>query len=917
MLVTSDPFDTAHRRDAVLRAWASSPTRFREDANAEEDLVVGGYADRLLVELAQNAADAASRVGVAGTLRVRLRDGVLTAANTGAPLDKGGVDGLTSLRASSKRDGDTAGRFGVGFAAVLAVSDEPEVRSRGGGVRFSAIATRSMADELGGAVADEVARRGGRVPVLRLAWPVATAPVEGFDTEVVLPVRAGAEEAVRDLLAGFDPTLLLALPGLTTLDVDGRIVERRDDGDDVLLVEGGVLTRWRCSRRSGELSADLLADRPVEERARTAWWTLAATPVHDDGRLRRLDADQVVHAPTPSDEPLSLPLRLAASFPLDTSRRRVVPGALTDFLVAEAARAIADLASRLEPEPGALALVPRPALARAELDARICSAALDALAATPLLPLAEALFTDPPPADPDGPPAEHGAQAERVSGRQAIVAEPALASAVSILAEVVPGLLPAAYSTDRAARPALDALGVRRLGLGAAVDAVATVTRDPGWWRALYAALAETAPGLAEADALAGLPVPLADGRTVTGPRGLLLPGDGLPAEAVGALGLRVVHPDAVHPLLERLGAQSATPHSLLADDRVRAEVAHSFDAHDPEPIAEAILALVAAAGVGPGDEPWLGELALPADDGEWYPASELLLPGAPLASVVAADAPFEVAEAELVERWGADLLAAVGCLRTFPLADEDDVDLADIADLHLDAGEDWADAVDELVGTPSSGVRIERLHAVRDLELVDPDRWSDALTLLGAGKLRVVLATPAFALTGDGRRVEVPSYTRWWLASHPVLAGRRPTELRTPDAAALDGLFDRADGDADLLALLGCRTGLADVLDAVRADPRFAADLFARLADPARTVTPVLLREVYPRLAEALEGVRVAPPEAIRVAPDRVVPASEAAVLDAPWLLDALAGRSAVPGGSDPEAVADLLDIPLLSELG
>jgi hypothetical protein len=47
------------------------------------------------------------------------------------------------------------------------------------------------------------------------------------------------------------------------------------------------------------------------------------------------------------------------------------------------------------------------------------------------------------------------------------------------------------------------------------------------------------------------------------------------------------------------------------------------------------------------------------------------------------------------------------------------------------------------------------------------------------------------------------------------------------------------------------------------------------------------------------------------------VVPAGEAAVLDAPWLLDALAGRSAVPGGSDPEAVADLLDIPLLSELG
>jgi len=41
-----------------------SPTRFREDANAEEDLRLGGYRDRLLVELAQNAADAAGSGGV-------------------------------------------------------------------------------------------------------------------------------------------------------------------------------------------------------------------------------------------------------------------------------------------------------------------------------------------------------------------------------------------------------------------------------------------------------------------------------------------------------------------------------------------------------------------------------------------------------------------------------------------------------------------------------------------------------------------------------------------------------------------------------------------------------------------------------------------------------------------------------------
>ena len=68
-----DPFGTAELRRRVLDAWAASPARFREDANAEEDYALGGYRDRVVVELAQNAADAAARAGVAGGLRLTLR----------------------------------------------------------------------------------------------------------------------------------------------------------------------------------------------------------------------------------------------------------------------------------------------------------------------------------------------------------------------------------------------------------------------------------------------------------------------------------------------------------------------------------------------------------------------------------------------------------------------------------------------------------------------------------------------------------------------------------------------------------------------------------------------------------------------------------------------------------------------------
>ena len=109
----NDPFSTAELRSRVLDAWAASPARFREDANAEEDYALGGYRDRVVVELAQNAADAAARAGVPGRLRLTLRDGTLTASNTGAPLDAAGVEALSTLRASSKRD-DQAGTLSGG-----------------------------------------------------------------------------------------------------------------------------------------------------------------------------------------------------------------------------------------------------------------------------------------------------------------------------------------------------------------------------------------------------------------------------------------------------------------------------------------------------------------------------------------------------------------------------------------------------------------------------------------------------------------------------------------------------------------------------------------------------------------------------------------------------------------------------------
>jgi hypothetical protein len=886
-----DPYGTVAIREKVLAAWSASPARFREDANAEEDHARGGYRDRVIIELAQNAADAAARTGVPGRIRFTLRDGMLAAANTGAPLDAAGVEALSTLRASAKRDETaTAGRFGVGFAAVVAVSDEPSIVSGAEGVTWSAARTRLAVAEVP-ALAEELDRRSGDVPLLRLPFSVddlsAEVP-EGFDTLVRLPLRDEAAEAlVRRLLDEAGPALMLALPALAEIVVDAGGEPRtltstwaRTDGErsGTVTIDGST---WRTTEAHGRADASLLADRPVEERAE--WQVRWAIPEAPADPALPPDVPSVIHAPTPSDEPLGLPALLIASFPLAPDRRHVAPGPLTDFLVERAAETYVEL---LPHTPRLLGLVPGP-VAMGELDARIRRSILARLPDTPLVPLPVSPSQSAPILGDD--PAElaidAGGGTVLVRGRDAVAVDgpPGLPD---VLAEVVPGLLPPGWP---ARHPALAALGVRRLSVAEVVDALAGLeASSPAWWRRLYAALEG-----ADREALTGLPVPLADGRTVRGPRGVLVTD---PA-GLDALGLRIVHPEAAHPLLFRLGAVEAGPRAVLTDPATRAAVAASYDEEDPEPIWDAILTLVARAHLRPGEEPWLAELALPGDDGEVYPAGELLLPGAPLGAVVADDAPFGTVLAALVERHGAETLEAAGVLRTFALVRAEDV--TEPA-LHLDGEEEWTEEFGD-------GFVVPEFTAVRDLEFVAD--WAGAFALLEEPPLRAALIDPVRVILADGRHAPVPSYTAWWLRHHPVLNGRRPGELCAP--GDLTGLYDPAPEGLDprIAGALGVRTTLRALLE----EPEGPAELLDRLADPARTVSRERLSSLWRALSAA--DLDVEAPERVRAFVDgepEVVPAGDAIVVDRPDLLPLLGSQPLLFVSED---VADALELALGSE--
>lgn len=115
------------QNDTCLRVYKEDPSRVLQDANNELRISSGGYHDRQLEELVQNAVDAARRGG--RRVEVVLTRQSLYVANDGDPFDEQGVRSVMASDISTKGD-DRIGKFGIGFKSVLAVSDSPKVISR-------------------------------------------------------------------------------------------------------------------------------------------------------------------------------------------------------------------------------------------------------------------------------------------------------------------------------------------------------------------------------------------------------------------------------------------------------------------------------------------------------------------------------------------------------------------------------------------------------------------------------------------------------------------------------------------------------------------------------------------------------------------------------------------------------------------
>ncbi|MDE0669488.1 MAG: DEAD/DEAH box helicase family protein [bacterium] len=349
--------EVSKKTQRTLNAYREQPILVEEHANLEQDTAHGGYQHRQLFELVQNSADALwsddSPRGVdgrqtppadRGRIEVRLTEDYLYCADDGEPIDLEGMKAIMFSHLSPKRATSQIGTFGLGFKALLGVSDAPEFFSRSGSFRFDRDRARQRIRE--------VVPDAERCPVLRLPEPID--PVNCWETDeaprdlmawavniVRLPLRPGARDDLRLQMMEFPPEFLLFVAhvgSLTLIDDSGlgsRVLALEKIDDDYLLADGDATTQWRLFERTHRLSRDARADqRPGDDRAEVSiWW---AAPVD------RLNRPGKFWAFFPTATPSLVPGILNAPWKTNEDHQNLLDGRYNDELIAASASLIAE-----------------------------------------------------------------------------------------------------------------------------------------------------------------------------------------------------------------------------------------------------------------------------------------------------------------------------------------------------------------------------------------------------------------------------------------------------------------------------------------------------------------------------------------------------------------------------------------------
>ena len=334
-----------------LESYRSQPNNLREDANQEEDVARGGYANRQLFELVQNSADALAK-SEGEYIWIRLTPTHLYCADSGQPIDRNGARALLFSHLSSKRGTSEIGRFGLGFKSVLGVTDTPEFFSRSGSFRFD----RSRSVKLLSPIAPDIER----YPVLRLAEPINPWPDIEADpnlremaywaTNIVrLPLKPGAHQRLDKQIEMFPPEFLLFTEHVKRLVLQTdtrevpRVVTLTHEDERWILDDAGNKSRWMIERRLHKLSPDAKSDsRSLDDADEVPiWWAAPIDRLNEPGKF---------WAFFPTLTTSLLAGILNAPWKTNEDRQNLLSGVYNDELIDAAASMVADTLPKLQTE---------------------------------------------------------------------------------------------------------------------------------------------------------------------------------------------------------------------------------------------------------------------------------------------------------------------------------------------------------------------------------------------------------------------------------------------------------------------------------------------------------------------------------------------------------------------------------------
>ena len=341
------------RTRRTLDAYHKQPDLVEEHANLEHDTARGGYAHRQLFELIQNSADALAD-SIGGRISLKLTDTHLYCADDGQAMSQDGVRALMFSHLSPKRGTAEIGRFGMGFKAVLGVTDSPEFFSHSGSFRFD----RTEASNL----IRSFVPNAERCPVLRLPYPMDPWPemerdpnlheFMGWATNIVrLPLNPGAHNDLETQFKAFRAEFLLFVNHVSMLslqqsDTGKRLIGVRNEDGVHTLFDRDEASQWMLYSTVHKLSEQARNDsRSLDDATEVPIvWAVPLEQLHQPGEFWAF-------FPTLTNSLLAGILN--APWKTNEDRQNLLTGEYNEELIGMAAELIAesitDLSSREDP----------------------------------------------------------------------------------------------------------------------------------------------------------------------------------------------------------------------------------------------------------------------------------------------------------------------------------------------------------------------------------------------------------------------------------------------------------------------------------------------------------------------------------------------------------------------------------------